>query len=66
MDALIKYLPFLVPVAALEIGLMLAALIHLLRRKKTRNLNPGAWAVIIVLFELIGPVLYFLVGKEDE
>ncbi|MDR3552815.1 MAG: PLDc N-terminal domain-containing protein [Clostridia bacterium] len=66
MDALRQYFPFLIPVAVLEVGLMVGALVHLLRRMKTRNLNVGAWAVIIVVFEIIGPVLYFLIGREED
>lgn len=65
MGAMKQYLPFLIPVAALELGLMFAALISLIRRKKTRSLNPWIWAVIIVIFEFIGPVLYFLLGREE-
>lgn len=65
MDALKQYWPFLIPVAVLELGLMLAALIHLIRRKKTRTLNVGIWAVVIIVVEIIGPVLYFLFGREE-
>ena len=66
MEALKQYLPFLIPVAALEIGLMLTTLIHLIRHKKTRNLNVGVWAVIIIVFEIFGPVLYLLIGREED
>lgn len=66
MNNMMQYLPFLIPVAVLEVGLMIAALIHLLRRGATRNLNVVAWAVIIVLFEILGPVLYFTVGRKDD
>lgn len=62
-----QYLPFLIPVAVLEIGLLLAALVHLFRHKAVRNLNVAAWAVIIiVLGEFIGPILYFTIGRKDD
>ncbi|GGL60877.1 PLDc N-terminal domain-containing protein [Sporolactobacillus putidus] len=62
----LQYWPFLIPVAALELGLMLIALIHMIRRGRTRTLNTGIWAVIIILFSLIGPVLYFIIGREED
>lgn len=61
-----QYLPFLIPIAVLELGLMLGALISLIRHKKTRNLNVIAWGVIIVVFELLGPIAYFLFGREED
>jgi hypothetical protein len=66
MKDLTQYLPFLIPVAILEVGLMLTALIHLIKHKVTRNLNVGIWAVIIIVLEIIGPVLYFTVGRKDD
>lgn len=65
MEMLREYFPFLIPAAVLELGLMASALIHLIRHKRTKNLNVFAWAVIIVVFEILGPVLYFMVGRED-
>lgn len=65
MESIKEYIPFLIPAAILEIGLMITALVHLLRRKRTANLNVAAWAVIIIVFEIIGPVMYFLIGRED-
>lgn len=66
MDNLQQYLPFLIPVAVLEVLLLAAALIHLVLRKKTRNLNPLVWGIIIVVFQIAGPALYFLVGREEN
>lgn len=56
----------LIPVVLLELGLMIAALVHLIRRNKTRNLNVVAWVLIIVLINLIGPILYFTIGREED
>jgi len=66
MEILRQYIPFLIPVAILELGLLISALVHLLRHKRTRNLNVGIWAVIIVVVNIIGPVLYFLIGREED
>jgi heme/copper-type cytochrome/quinol oxidase subunit 4 len=66
MNVLIEYLPFIIPLAILELALMLTALIHLLRHSKPKNLNLAAWVVIIVVINIIGPVLYFLIGRQDN
>jgi hypothetical protein len=65
-DSLIEYLPILVPVAALELGLMIGALVHLLRRKAVRRGSVGLWAALIIVFGVIGPALYFLIGREED
>jgi len=58
------YLPFLIPVILLQLALMVFALLDLIRREKTRG-PKWMWAIIIVLGELLGPILYLLVGRED-
>lgn len=60
------YFPLLLPILILELALMITALVHLFRRKATKNLNVFVWAIIIIVFEIIGPVLYFAVGRRDD
>jgi hypothetical protein len=64
MDTLTELLPFLVPIILLQIGLMVVALIDLVRRERTRGPR-WVWAVVIVFFNIVGPVLYLLVGRGD-
>jgi hypothetical protein len=66
LDSLVKYLPVLIPLAALELGLMVGALVHLLKRKAVRRGSVALWVVLIVLIEIIGPALYFLIGREED
>ncbi len=55
-----------VPLLALQLGLMVAAVVDLLRDERAvRGGSKPMWAVIIVFVNLIGPILYFLVGRED-
>ena len=56
----------IVPVALIQFALMITALLHMLKRNKTRNLSVIAWLLIIVLINLIGPIAYFLVGRTDD
>ena len=64
METIGDYLPFLIPVILLQLGLMVFALIDLIRREKTRG-PKWLWAIVIVLGELLGPILYLLVGREE-
>jgi hypothetical protein len=60
-----KFIPFLIPILLLQLGLMIYCLLDLARREKTRG-PKWMWAIIIVLGELLGPVIYLLVGRSEE
>jgi len=64
MEILQKYLPLLVPVLLLQLVLMIAALVDILRREKTRG-PKWLWVLIVVFGEMIGPILYFVIGREE-
>ncbi len=57
----------LVPLVVLQLGLLVAAVVDLLRDdRRVRGGNKGVWAVIIVFVNMIGPILYFLAGRVDR
>jgi len=64
METIGDYLPLLIPLLLLQLALMAIALIDLVRRERTRG-PKWLWAIIIVLGELIGPILYLLIGREE-
>jgi hypothetical protein len=64
MDTLIELLPFLVPILLLQIALMIIALVDLVRRERTRG-PKWVWAVVIVFFNILGPVIYLVAGREE-
>jgi hypothetical protein len=57
-------LPFLIPVLIIQLGLVVAALLDLVKRERTHG-PKWMWVVIILFVNLIGPIIYFLVGRED-
>ena len=59
-----ELLPFLIPVLLLELALIIAALVDLAKRERTKG-PKWMWVLIIVFVNLIGPILYFLVGREE-
>lgn len=66
MEEFMKYLPFLLPILVVELALMLTALLHVLKHKKYRFGNQLLWVFIVVIFQIVGPLLYFTIGRGDE
>lgn len=61
-----ELLLLLVPVLLIQLGLLILALRDLLRpERRVRGDSKLMWGVIIVVVNIIGPVLYFLVGREE-
>lgn len=63
---LMQYLPFFIPIALIQLGLLIAALVHILRHKTYKAGNRVLWIVIVLVLNIIGPILYFVIGKGDE
>ncbi len=66
LDLLMNLLPIVIPALLIQLGLMITALVHLLKRKAVKRGSVALWIVIIVLINIIGPALYFLIGREDS
>lgn len=65
MENLSQYTAFLIPLIILQLILLSTALFNLYRNKKVKIFNVFAWTLIIIFINIIGPVLYFVFGKED-
>lgn len=61
-----EYLPFLIPLIIAELALGITALVHVLRHPRYRFGNKVMWALIVMLIQIIGPVVYFAFGRGDE
>lgn len=59
-------MPLLVPLIVLQLGLMVYCLVDLSRREKVKYLPKWGWALIIILGELVGPVVYLFVGRSES
>lgn len=66
MEFIREYLPILIPIVVLEIGLMIYALSHVLKHDKFKIGNKAMWIVVVVLIQIIGPILYLIIGKDNE
>ena len=61
-----EILPFLVPLLVLQLVLLVVALYDLTRpERRVKGDSKVVWALIIIFVNLIGPLIYFLFGRED-
>jgi hypothetical protein len=57
----------LLPLIILQLILLVAALYDLTRPgRRVRGDSKVMWALIVIFVSTIGPILYFLVGREPE
>jgi len=66
MDTLLEMLPLLIPILVLDAVLAVAAALHVLRHPYYRFGSKAFWLVVVIVFLLIGPVSYFVVGRGNE
>lgn len=66
MDNIKEMLPFFIPLVIVQFTLLGFTLHHILTHKQYKRGNRILWlAVAIIGMEFVGPILYFLLGKED-
>jgi len=59
-------LPFIIPLIAAEIILLVITIRHILTHNNYKRGSRALWLIIVIIgMEFIGPILYFLLGKED-
>jgi hypothetical protein len=60
-------LGLILPLILLQVALLIAALIDVTRPgRRVRGDNKLIWVPIIIFVSLLGPLLYFLVGREES
>ena len=60
---ILRLLPFFIPLMIVEYGLMIYALVQLFRNEAA-YLPKWGWALIIIFINIIGPVVFLLVGRK--
>lgn len=67
MEQLKEFLPFLIPLVIAQFSLLGYTLYHILTHKTYKRGNRTLWLIVtVILMNFIGPILYFLLGKEDD
>jgi uncharacterized membrane protein YozB (DUF420 family) len=65
-DLLVSLLPVLVPLALIQIALMVSALVSIFRHTSYQRGTRVLWVVVVILVNIIGPILYFVLGRAEE
>jgi hypothetical protein len=61
-----QIIALLIPIVVIQLGLMIAALVDLERdERRVRGGSKLVWAVVIVFVNILGPILYFIGGREE-
>ena len=62
-----EILPFLIPLVIIQFGLLGYTLYHILTHKNYKRGTRTLWLIVVLVFmNFVGPILYFLLGKEEE
>jgi len=56
----------IIPIALIQISLAVIALIDLSRRAEVIGPPKWAWAIIILIFGLAGPIAYLVAGRKED
>ena len=64
MENISSLIPYLIPIVLLQLGLMVFALVDLAHRERTKG-PKWVWALVIIFVNLIGPIVYLVVGREE-
>ena len=54
------------PLLVLQFIMQVIALVNLYKREKVRFNNKWIWVAIIILFNILGPILYFAFRGPDD
>ena len=66
MDQIMEFLPFLIPLVIAQFALLGYTLYHILTHNTYKRGSRALWLVITIVFmNFAGPIIYFLLGKED-
>jgi len=53
------------PIIVIQLILMIVALVDLVRIQQT-NGPKWVWAIVIVIVNLVGPIVYFIFGRKNS
>jgi len=66
MEILREFLPFLIPILVIQIGLMVISWVHIFKNPNFRFGNRTTWLLIVTFTGIIGPIIYFSIGRVEK
>lgn len=61
-----QFIALLVPLIVVELALLAFALYDLVRRQRVKGGSKWLWGALILFVSLIGPILYLVLGREED
>lgn len=62
-----EYIPLMIPVVLIQWALMITALVKLFKSEAEPKFLPKwGWALIIIFVNMIGPIVYLIIGRREE
>jgi hypothetical protein len=65
MEQIREYLPLLIPIIIIQLALVVAALLDWVKRPQTRG-PKWLWLILILFVQWLGPIAYFVFGREEQ
>lgn len=63
---MVDNIKILIPILLLEGILLLTSLIHVLKHPNYKFGNKIMWIFIVVFIQIIGPIVYFTIGRGED
>jgi len=61
-----EFLPFIIPLVIVQFTLLGYTIYHILTHDHYKRGNRTIWMIVAIIgMEFIGPILYFVLGKEE-
>ena len=66
LEALKEFIPFLIPLLIVQFTLLGYTIYHILSHEHYKRGNRTIWMIVAIAgMSFVGPILYFVLGKEE-
>ncbi|MCL2051903.1 MAG: PLDc N-terminal domain-containing protein [Lachnospiraceae bacterium] len=65
LETILLYLPVIGLLALVQLALMIFAIVHAVTHQNFRIGNLTIWIIVIIVINLLGPILYFIIGRGE-
>lgn len=66
MEKIIEFLPLIIPLVVIQVGLAVYSLVLLKNANKVIGGSKIVWVLIILFVNLFGPIIFLLIGRIDD
>lgn len=66
MDSFARFIPFLIPIVILQLGLQVYCIFKLVKDKVIEPNKRIIWLLVVIFGQLLGSIAYLLFGRSKE